>query len=51
MQLLVVEDVSGIRQQAADKAVNVLFIASTIELECSLQMRNWITDQEEMLLE
>ena len=46
MQLLVVEDDSGIRQQAADKAVNVLFFASTIELECSLLMRNWIIDQE-----
>ena len=41
-----VEDDSGIRQQAADKAVNVLFFASRIELECSLQMRNWIIDQE-----
>ena len=43
MQLLVVKDDSGNWQQAAEKAVNVLFFASAIELECrgTLQMRNW----------
>ena len=43
-----VEDDSGIRQQAADKAVKVLFFASTLELECrgTSQMRNWVMNGE-----